>query len=495
MASSVAGGSATRASEGFPDSISRRVTLLLALLVLGGLAVGGTSVLLASAIVRDHDAVVREYDHVARVDAVHATFHDLIFELQQIDSTGGSDRAIEASLLQEELFRSLDGLAGTHGARQEAAELGAEQALVAELRGLAEGARRLTEAARDGARLGSAERDWLHRALHVVPRRVDELARTHRTRIAELVERSRSLIRTIVALFLAFLVLGIALLAYVGVSLNRAVAAPLRGLADAAHDIAAGRLDARVGVRSRDEIGLLADAFNRMAERLQGNERSLLAAQQGLERNAREAATLQERERLAREMHDGFAQYLALLNLKLQAALALSELPERTSSALREMSDVTQQAYQDVRHTIFGLRTFVSRGLGFEPALAEYLHEFSEQSRIAVDLEVVDGSLAALPRDAELQVVRIIQEALANVRKHAAAANARVRIRPEGEGIQVSIEDDGVGCDPARGRAGGLHFGLQTMRERAEGLGGSLELRSAPGRGTCVIASIPKEVR
>jgi NarL family two-component system sensor histidine kinase LiaS len=495
MASSVAKVRAAQVSERFPDRISRRVTLFLALLIFGGLAVGGTSVGLATAIVLNHDAVVREYDHIARVDAVHATFHDLIFELQQVDSTGGRERAVEASVLRDDLFRALDGLAGTHRDSQKVAELDAERVQLAELRGLAEQTRRLTEAVHDGGRLGAADRDWLHRALHVVPRRVNELAHIHRTRIDELVQQSRGLIRTIVALFVVFLGLGIGLLVLVSVGLNRDITLPLRGLAAAAHDIAEGRLDARVGVRSRDEIGQLADAFNRMAERLQDNERSLQAAQHELERNAREAATLQERERLAREMHDGFAQYVALLNLKLSAALALPELTSRATALLREMSEVTQQAYQDVRHAIFGLRTFVSRGLGFEPALAEYLHEFSELNRIAVALEVADGTLAELPRDAEVQVVRIIQEALVNVRKHAAATNARIRICPAGDSIQVLIEDDGVGCEPKRGRGNGLHFGLQTMRERAEGLGGTLELRSAPGEGTRVIASIPKEAR
>jgi two-component system nitrate/nitrite sensor histidine kinase NarX len=232
-----------------------------------------------------------------------------------------------------------------------------------------------------------------------------------------------------------------------------------------------------------------------MAQRLQENERSLSAAQQELARGAREAATLQERERLAREMHDGFAQSLALMNLKLQAALALPGLPAGAASLLGEAAEVTQQAYQDVRQTIFGLRTFVSRGLGFEPALAEYLHEWSEHNRVAVDLDASEGALAQLRGDAEVQLVRIIQEALVNVRKHAGASSARVRIHAEGDGVEICIEDDGVGYQPVAGQGGAMQFGLSTMRERAEGLGGRLEVRSAPGQGTRVIAWVPKEVR
>jgi nitrate/nitrite-specific signal transduction histidine kinase len=341
--------------------------------------------------------------------------------------------------------------------------------------------------------MAAADLEWLHGTAHLVPRRVEELARIHRTRVSELVGQSKSQIRTIAALFLVFLGLGLALVAFVSVSLNREIALPLRSLAAAARAIAEGRLDARVPIPSRDEIGQLSADFNHMAERLQSHERSLDEAKRDLQQKAREAATLQERERLAREMHDGFAQSLALLTLKLRTALMLPQVPPALASLLGEMSEVTLQAYQDVRQSIFGLRTFVSRGLGFEAALAEYLHEFAEQNRMTIDLDMADGASCRLPRDAELQLVRIIQEALVNVRKHAAATKVRVGIRSDGDRVRVAIEDDGVGWETLRGPDGPLHFGLAMMRERAEGLGGGLELESAPGRGTRVLAWIPKE--
>ena len=104
----------------FKARISRRLTLLLALLILGGLAVGGASVVLAFRIVENHDAVVREYDHVFKVDSFHAAFHDLIFELHQLDSTGGHERSLEAQVVQEELFRALNGIAGRHDVEPDA---------------------------------------------------------------------------------------------------------------------------------------------------------------------------------------------------------------------------------------------------------------------------------------------------------------------------------------------------------------------------------------
>jgi signal transduction histidine kinase len=189
-------------------------------------------------------------------------------------------------------------------------------------------------------------------------------------------------------------------------------------------------------------------------------------------------------------MHDGLAQELGLLHMKLQGALARSADAPAVAEDLREMVQITESAYEGVRQSIFGLRTFVSRGLGLVPTLTEYLHEFSAQNGIAVELEADGGPLGPIPPATEVQAVRIIQEALTNVRKHARADRARVRLQRDGAWLRVTVEDDGVGWDGQASR-NGLHFGLQTMRERAEGLGGQLEIEAAPGRGTRIVATLP----
>jgi nitrate/nitrite-specific signal transduction histidine kinase len=212
-------------------------------------------------------------------------------------------------------------------------------------------------------------------------------------------------------------------------------------------------------------------------------------------RLSRELQTLAagvERERIAREMHDGLAQSLGLLHMKL-SALGSAAGPPAMADAIREMTHIAQHAYEEARQSIFGLRTFVSRGLGLVPTLTEYLHEFSAQNGIPVALEVAEGSLGPLSPASEVQAVRIIQEALTNVRKHAAAGRAWVRLQKDGPWLRVSVEDDGVGwnreASTSRDR---LHFGLDTMRERAEGLGGTVEIDTAPGRGTRVVATLPR---
>ncbi|HWU38580.1 MAG TPA: sensor histidine kinase, partial [Candidatus Acidoferrum sp.] len=209
----------------------------------------------------------------------------------------------------------------------------------------------------------------------------------------------------------------------------------------------------------------------------------------------RSLATLEERERIAREMHDGLAQALGLLHIKLQAAQerAASPDPAQMTIALQEMTAITDRAYEEVRQSIFGLRTMVARGLGLIPSLTEYLHEFSAQSGIPVELEVVEGLSGHLSHASELQLIRIVQEALANVLKHAKAGRAWVRLHRQGSEIRLSIEDDGRGFDttiltsPSHRR-----FGLQTMRERAKAVGGSLDIESELGRGTRIVASLPE---
>ncbi|MEK6715964.1 MAG: GAF domain-containing sensor histidine kinase, partial [candidate division NC10 bacterium] len=210
--------------------------------------------------------------------------------------------------------------------------------------------------------------------------------------------------------------------------------------------------------------------------------------------DVRSLATLEERERLAREMHDGLAQALGYLHLKLGVLeeRAATEVQNGIGPDLREMKLLVWGAYEEVRQSIFGLRTMVSRSLGLIPTLTEYLHEFSAQHGIQVDLQVQNEMTPRFSSAAETQLVRIIQEALANIRKHAAATRAVIRFGMRDEHWEVTVQDNGRGFEPEPIRGRGVRgFGLQTMRERAEGLGGSLEIESRPGEGTKVTVRLP----
>ena len=204
-------------------------------------------------------------------------------------------------------------------------------------------------------------------------------------------------------------------------------------------------------------------------------------------------AVAQERLRIAHEMHDGLAQVLGYVNTKVQAAEAYlrRDKPEEAGGQLRELATAARQAYSDVRESIVGLRSLPDREKPVAEVLAEYVRRWEEMSGVAAHLDFESGILIRV--DHELQVVRIIQEALTNVRKHARATQVRVEVRRSDTSLIASIVDDGVGFNSeARSRGEFPQFGLSTMRERAESIGGRLSVASVPGAGTTVRLEIPR---
>jgi signal transduction histidine kinase len=207
-----------------------------------------------------------------------------------------------------------------------------------------------------------------------------------------------------------------------------------------------------------------------------------------------------ERERIARELHDSLAQALGYVRLRAAAArdaLAQGELAA-AETALRQIGDVVGDAYVEVREAILGLR---SSGSGAErsltDALSDYVERYREQSGVDVALEIGDGvSQSRLAPVVEVQLVRIVQEALANVRKHARTDRALLRldvvVGGGGPRLRATVSDAGRGFDLD---AGTMHarFGLTIMRERAEGVGGTFGVETAPGRGTRVVVEMPLE--
>jgi signal transduction histidine kinase len=203
-------------------------------------------------------------------------------------------------------------------------------------------------------------------------------------------------------------------------------------------------------------------------------------------------AIAQERLRIAHEMHDGLAQVLGYVNTKVQAAEAYlkRDKPEEAGVQLRELSSAARQAYGDVRESIVGLRTLPGPKRSLTEVLEEYLQSWQAMSGVATSLRI-DSSVHLRP-SRELQVVRIVQEALTNVRKHAKASHARVEIGRENGKLVTVVADNGVGFNAAaRGRGEFPQFGLSTMRERAESIGGTLTIESTPGSGTALRLELP----
>ena len=203
-------------------------------------------------------------------------------------------------------------------------------------------------------------------------------------------------------------------------------------------------------------------------------------------------AVAQERLRIAHEMHDGIAQVLGYVNTKVQAANAYLSRgkSEQAAAQLSELAAAAREAYTDVRESIVGLRSLPTGSESLAQVLQEYLERWKQQSGLSTQMQI-DHNLG-LPVAVELQLIRIVQEALANVRKHAKATTVSIDIARRDGRMTARIADDGVGFNPAaRTRSDFPRFGLATMRERAESVGGTLRVESEPGSGTTVVFELP----
>jgi signal transduction histidine kinase len=207
----------------------------------------------------------------------------------------------------------------------------------------------------------------------------------------------------------------------------------------------------------------------------------------------RQMAVLEERDRLAREMHDSLAQVLGYIHLGAQTAkrtLARQDVT-RAEQELDDIASIAYEAYKDVREAILGLRETVSTSAGVLGTLREYLQKFSRQASVTVELVAEEDEPLQLSPEVEVQLIRVIQEGLTNVRKHANADKAWVRIRRRNGEVNINIEDNGQGFDPALVRANGHRFGVRIMQERVETVGGRFDIESSPGGGTKVQIYLP----
>ena len=208
-------------------------------------------------------------------------------------------------------------------------------------------------------------------------------------------------------------------------------------------------------------------------------------------------AVIEERERIAREMHDGLGQVLGYINtqtLALKRLLSDNRIEEAKEEATK-MEEAARELYADVREGILGLRMAPHREGGFLPALNAYIIRFEEMSGISVTLASSEDALNShLSPSAEVQLMRIVQEALTNVRKHSKANSVKIDVDRIDGRLAICVSDDGDGFDPARLQiAGWPRFGLHTMGERAESVGGSFNVDSETGCGTRVSVSIPTD--
>jgi signal transduction histidine kinase len=205
------------------------------------------------------------------------------------------------------------------------------------------------------------------------------------------------------------------------------------------------------------------------------------------------AAQEEERQRIARELHDGVGPALASLNLRLRTAAKSVQPNPVAAQELKELADLTQANIQDIRRLIYDLRPAVLDELGLVAALNDYVTRYQQEQGLSVTLDLPDGK-DRLPAPLETTLFRVIQEALTNAARHAKAKRVDVTLDWDAAEVNLRIADDGQGFDPREAAArakGGQHLGLWSMRERIEQLGGRLQIDSRPGSGTTIEGTVP----
>jgi two-component system sensor histidine kinase DegS len=235
-----------------------------------------------------------------------------------------------------------------------------------------------------------------------------------------------------------------------------------------------------------------------LAEQIRPEDLDLSLASGGLVRGPTVTRVIEaqenERQRLARQMHDGPAQ--ALTNLILQAEICerlFDTDPARARAELGNLKNAVNATFQRMRGFIFNLRPMMLDDLGLSPTLRQYVQDLEEKTTLSINLTAT-GKETRLPSAIEVTIFRIVQELLTNVQEHAHASHVQVILDIGDELVQLSVEDDGSGFDVndtlavARQRKG---LGISMVQERVEMLNGQVQFESRIGRGTKVKLQIP----
>ncbi|NJP10906.1 MAG: response regulator [Leptolyngbyaceae cyanobacterium RU_5_1] len=221
--------------------------------------------------------------------------------------------------------------------------------------------------------------------------------------------------------------------------------------------------------------------------RLQVQLQKSLEQERALNQRIEELATLEERNRIARDIHDSLGHALVALNIQMETALTLwQDTPDKAYDCLTEAKQLGSDALKAVRQSVSNLRSDPLQGQLLESAIATLSHEFHRTTGIQPECQIYISH--SLSNPVNTAAYRIVQESLTNICKHANATSVKIHLQSTPSGLSLFIQDNGSGFQVEANRTG---FGLQGIRERVAALGGNLEITSNPGTGCCITASFP----
>ncbi|RDI47860.1 sensor histidine kinase [Falsibacillus pallidus] len=254
-----------------------------------------------------------------------------------------------------------------------------------------------------------------------------------------------------------------------------------------------GKFSARITKSENDEIGLITDELNHLAQFIQDQVKSLqrLADEKSeLANQAHHAAVIEERQRLARELHDSVSQQLFALGMLSSAAIRIiEEDSNQAKGMLEQVAQIASKAQGEMRALLLHLRPIDLKGDSLREGLIKLVRELKEKSNLEIEMRIEE--IEHLSKGTEAHVFRIVQEALSNILRHAHAEKVKIVLERSKDMLHLYISDDGKGFGVHASKM--TSFGLQSMRERCEELGGVFQIRSKENEGTYINIRIPVE--
>ncbi|MGD6801502.1 sensor histidine kinase [Rossellomorea vietnamensis] len=252
-----------------------------------------------------------------------------------------------------------------------------------------------------------------------------------------------------------------------------------------------GRFSARVDDSKQDEIGIITDELNQLAVYIQeqvkilqrlADEKSELADQ------AHQAAVMEERHRLARDLHDSVSQQLFALNMLSSAAVrTVRNKPKEAEPILQQVAEIAAKAQGEMRALLLHLRPIDLKGENLAEGLKKLIRELIEKTPIEITPEL--DHLEGLTKGTEAHLFRIVQEGISNILRHAEATHIKISTKRIDSTLNLYISDNGKGFSVNQQKM--TSYGLQTMRERCEEIGGVFQIRSKENEGTYINIRIP----
>lgn len=292
---------------------------------------------------------------------------------------------------------------------------------------------------------------------------------------------------------LAYIIVSFLFSVYIGFKASSDTKTRVDALSVLITQLARGNYATRIYDNGEDEVGRIGEELNQLAEKMQGQVKSLqrLADEKAeFAKSAHKAATIEERQRLARDLHDAVSQQLFALTMMSQATVRLVEKnPEKAKTQISEIAATAKQAQTEMRALLLHLRPVHLSGDPLPIGIQQLVNELEQKCSINFHIHI--DKFSRLSETTEEHVFRIVQESLSNTLRHAEATEVTIEIKKYQQELFIHIADNGKGFDLSSDQQKIVSYGLKTMKERSEEIGGTFAIRSKLGEGTHIDIRIP----